>query len=72
MALPNQKLNIAESRAAEACPYCQSKEFVKRGLRKNQLGSVQLYLCRNPECWHMPEFLIFNYQFLVFNQFLNT
>ncbi|MDP2874404.1 MAG: hypothetical protein Q8N84_03900 [bacterium] len=50
MALPDQKLNIAESRAAEACPYCQSKQFVKRGLRKNQLGSVQLYLCRNPEC----------------------
>ncbi len=42
--------NIAESRAAEACPYCQSKKFVKRGLRKNQLGAVQLYLCRNEEC----------------------
>jgi len=47
---PPKQINIAESRAAEICPYCQSKKFVKRGLRKNQLGSAQLYLCRNPEC----------------------
>ncbi|MDO8443803.1 MAG: PD-(D/E)XK nuclease family protein [Candidatus Azambacteria bacterium] len=27
------------------CPYCNSKEFVKRGLRKKKLETVQLYLC---------------------------
>ncbi len=43
-------LDIAESRTAEICPYCQSKKFVKRGARKNKFGAVQLYLCRNEEC----------------------
>ena len=32
------------------CPYCESKNFVKRGLRKNKFQAVQLYLCKNPEC----------------------
>ncbi len=41
---------IGTSRAAEACPYCESKNFVKRGTRKNVHQVVQLYLCRNPEC----------------------
>lgn len=41
---------LGESRAAEACPYCESKSFVKRGLRKNRYQEVQLYLCKNPEC----------------------
>lgn len=36
----------AEERAAELCPYCHSKEFVKRGMRKKKFESVQLYLCR--------------------------
>lgn len=27
------------------CPYCQSKKFVKRGVRKNKLEEVQLFLC---------------------------
>jgi len=27
------------------CPHCQSKKFVKRGVRKNKLEEVQLYLC---------------------------
>lgn len=44
------KFNIAESKIAEICPYCQSKNFVKRGLRKNRFGPVQLYLCKNEEC----------------------
>jgi len=51
--LPNeeeQKNNIGESRMADACPYCQSKNFVKRGLRENRYQKVQLYLCRNEEC----------------------
>lgn len=47
---PMPKLNIAESKLAEICPYCQSKNFVKRGLRKNRFGPVQLYLCKNGEC----------------------
>src|ERR1035437_9846873 len=42
--------SIGESRLAEVCPYCQSKNFVKRGLRKNQYQEVQLYLCKNEEC----------------------
>ena len=37
-------------RAASACPYCQSNDFVKRGLRENKHQSVQLYVCRNPAC----------------------
>ncbi len=46
---PNKYL-IGESRIAECCPYCQSKNFVKRGTRKNQYQAVQLYLCKNEEC----------------------
>jgi len=34
----------------ESCPYCQSKDFIKRGMRKNKLETVQLYECKNPEC----------------------
>ena len=30
-----------------ACPYCQSKDFVKRGLRKKKKETVQLFLCRS-------------------------
>ena len=41
---------IGQSRIAESCPYCQAKDFVKRGVRKNRYQLVQLYLCRNPEC----------------------
>src|SRR3989344_5721839 len=41
---------IGTSRAAEACPYCESKNFVKRGTRKNVHQIVQLYLCKNPDC----------------------
>lgn len=41
---------LGTSRIAECCPYCQSKNFVKRGLRQNQYQSVQLYLCKNEEC----------------------
>jgi len=32
------------------CPYCQSKDFVKRGVRENKHQTVQLYLCKNTEC----------------------
>ncbi len=32
------------------CPYCNSENFVKRGVRKKKHEAVQLYLCRNTEC----------------------
>ncbi len=38
---------ISVERVAEACPYCSSKQFVKRGTRKKKRESVQLYLCRS-------------------------
>lgn len=39
-----------QERAAEACPYCESKDFVKRGVRENKHQAVQLYVCRNSAC----------------------
>jgi transposase-like protein len=41
---------IRNARAADLCPYCLSKDFVKRGTRKNKNQIVQLYLCRNFGC----------------------
>ncbi|MDO8592243.1 MAG: hypothetical protein Q7R92_00550 [bacterium] len=29
------------------CPYCQSQDFVKRGVRMKKSGKTQLYLCRS-------------------------
>lgn len=37
-------------RPAESCPYCNTTDFVKRGVRKNKYQEVQLYICRNHEC----------------------
>jgi hypothetical protein len=37
-------------REAEVCPFCGSKDFVKRGLRQNKHQAVQLYLCREQTC----------------------
>lgn len=37
-------------RSAECCPFCESKDFVKRGTRQNKHQKVQLYLCHNHEC----------------------
>lgn len=42
--------SVALDREAEACPFCGSTDFVKRGLRQNKHQSVQLYLCRNQAC----------------------
>lgn len=42
--------NLGISRAAEVCPYCNGRNFVKRGTRRNKYQIVQLYLCRQPEC----------------------
>lgn len=39
-----------ERSTIEYCPYCESNDFVKRGMRKNKHQEVQLYLCRNSEC----------------------
>ncbi len=36
---------IGTEKIAESCPYCFSKQFVKRGTRKKKLETVQLYLC---------------------------
>ena len=41
---------IPNSRSAEVCPYCKSKNFIKRGTRQNVGQVVQLYLCQNLEC----------------------
>ncbi|MFH0854332.1 MAG: hypothetical protein V1891_02475 [bacterium] len=50
-ATPEIKVSeIGESKLAEACPYCASKEFARRGTRKNKYQVVQLYICKNPEC----------------------
>lgn len=38
---------IGAEKAAESCPYCNSRAFVKRGTRKKKLETVQLYLCGN-------------------------
>lgn len=32
------------------CPYCDSADFVKRGIRQKKHEMVQLYLCRNSAC----------------------
>jgi transposase-like protein len=32
------------------CPYCNSSDFVKRGVRNKKHEVVQLYLCRNAQC----------------------
>lgn len=32
------------------CPYCNSTDFVKRGVRNKKHEVVQLYLCRNAAC----------------------
>ena len=41
----NAGRNIGIEKTAESCPYCNSRAFVKRGLRKKKLETVQLYLC---------------------------
>lgn len=47
----NKQVNKAVSSVLEIlCPYCESKNFVRRGMRKNKFQTVQLFLCKNPEC----------------------
>ncbi len=47
---PGRTGNLGRCKPAEACPYCDSADFVRRGTRKNKYQIVQLYACRNPEC----------------------
>lgn len=49
-AKPEDLTTIGESKLAEACPYCNSRNFVKRGMRKNKYQVVQLYICKNDGC----------------------
>ncbi len=44
---PNAQANIS---TGTVCPYCNSADFVKRGIRKKKHEAVQLYLCRNAQC----------------------
>jgi len=41
---------VIKSVLETCCPYCESKDFVKRGVRENKHQVVQLYLCKNTEC----------------------
>ncbi len=50
MPKPENLTAIGESKIAEACPYCASRDFVKRGTRNNKYQIVQLYICKNQEC----------------------
>jgi hypothetical protein len=35
---------------SDFCPFCFSKDFVKRGVRQRKHSIAQLYICKNPEC----------------------
>ena len=41
---------VRQDKIPEFCPYCNSKEFIKRGTRKNKYEVVQLFECKNEEC----------------------
>ena len=45
--LPTKKATMS---TGTVCPYCNSTDFVKRGVRNKKHEVVQLYLCRNTEC----------------------
>lgn len=51
---PNSQGRTLETRATMStkttCPYCDSIDFVKRGIRQKKHEVVQLYLCRNSAC----------------------
>ena len=44
---PEGKDVIAHSVLEVCCPYCDSKNFVKRGLRQKKREKVQLYFCKD-------------------------
>ncbi len=37
-------------RSVNNCPYCESRDFVKRGVRQNKHQQVQLFICREYDC----------------------
>ncbi|MBI2676675.1 MAG: PD-(D/E)XK nuclease family protein [Candidatus Yanofskybacteria bacterium] len=41
----DENIDIGTEKAADCCPYCKSKKFVKKGSRKKKLEIVQLYKC---------------------------
>lgn len=47
---PKSASGRATMTTGTVCPYCNSADFVKRGVRKKKHEAVQLYLCRAPEC----------------------
>lgn len=44
---PNAQANIS---TGTLCPYCNSANFVKRGIRQKKHEAVQLYVCRAENC----------------------
>ncbi len=42
----SSELPRAQEPLAQECPYCHSKDFVKRGTRQKKFERAQLYLCR--------------------------
>ena len=51
---PNPQSRTLETRATmttgTVCPYCNSSDFVKRGVRQKKHEAVQLYICRAEGC----------------------
>ena len=43
---PKAELPEAETKGVIACPYCSSKEVIKKGRRRKKYERVQLYFCR--------------------------
>jgi transposase-like protein len=43
-------LEVRQEKKPDKCPYCQCKNFNKRGTRRNKFEVVQLYKCKNEEC----------------------
>jgi len=49
-ALPLAPKAQANLSTGTVCPYCNSADFVKRGIRQKKHEAVQLYLCRAENC----------------------
>ena len=41
---------VRQDKIPDACPYCNNRDFIKRGTRKNKYEVVQLFECKNEEC----------------------
>ncbi|MBU3922857.1 PD-(D/E)XK nuclease family protein [Patescibacteria group bacterium] len=40
-------MNVVDNLNIKSCPYCDSKNIIRRGIRKNKLQTVQLYICKD-------------------------